>query len=73
MGEEHPCTNYLRLVHGHARSRGVPHIEMIIGPRGRAAEIAFGNTFTNQKRGDNAVLTLVALILLVKSATVMFN
>lgn len=73
MGEEHPCTNYLRLVHGHARSTEVPHIEMIIGPRGRDAEIAFGNTLTNQKRGDNAVLALVAPNLLVKSATVMFN
>lgn len=49
------------------------HVDLIIGPRGSAAEIAFGNTLTNQKRGDNALLALVAPNLMAKPATVMFN
>jgi 5,6,7,8-tetrahydromethanopterin hydro-lyase len=49
------------------------HVDLIIGPRGSAAEIAFCNTLTNQKRGDNALLALVAPNLMAKPATVMFN
>jgi 5,6,7,8-tetrahydromethanopterin hydro-lyase len=49
------------------------HIDLIIGPRGSAAENAFCNTLTNQKRGDNALLALVAPNLMTKPATVMFN
>jgi 5,6,7,8-tetrahydromethanopterin hydro-lyase len=49
------------------------HIDLIMGPRGSAAEIAFCSTLTNQKRGDNALLALVAPNLMAKPATVMFN
>ncbi|QJD28595.1 formaldehyde-activating enzyme [Methylococcus geothermalis] len=49
------------------------HIDLIMGPRGSAAEVAFCTTLTNQKRGDNALLALVAPNLMAKPATVMFN
>jgi len=49
------------------------HIDLIMGPRGSAAETAFCMTLTNQKRGDNALLALVAPNLMTKPATVMFN
>ena len=51
----------------------VAHIDLIMGPRGSAAETAFCNTLTNQKRGDNALLALVAPNLMARPATVMFN
>ena len=47
--------------------------DLIMGPRGSPAEIAFCSTLTNQKRGDNALLALVAPNLMAKPATVMFN
>lgn len=49
------------------------HIDLVMGPRGSAAEIAFCNTLTNQKVGDNALLALVAPNLMAKPNTVMFN
>ncbi len=49
------------------------HIDLLLGPRGSPAEIAFCNTLTNQKRGDNALLALVAPNLPAKPSTVMFN
>lgn len=51
----------------------VAHIDLIMGPRGSAAEIAFCSALTNQKRGDNALLALVAPNLMAQPATVMFN
>jgi 5,6,7,8-tetrahydromethanopterin hydro-lyase len=51
----------------------VAHVDLIIGPRGSAAEIAFCIALTNQKRGDNALLSLVAPNLMTKPPTVMFN
>ncbi|HEY1736532.1 MAG TPA: formaldehyde-activating enzyme [Methylovirgula sp.] len=51
----------------------VAHIDLIIGPRGSPAETAFCNALTNQKRGDNALLALVAPNLPCKPNTVMFN
>lgn len=51
----------------------VAHIDLIMGPRGSPAETAFCNTLTNQKRGDNGLLALVAPNLMAKPATVMFN
>ena len=51
----------------------VAHIDLLMGPRGSAAETAFCNTLTNQKSGDNALLALVAPNLMAKPATVMFN
>jgi 5,6,7,8-tetrahydromethanopterin hydro-lyase len=49
------------------------HIDLLMGPRGSAAEIAFCITLTNQKRGDNALLALVAPNLMAKPNTVLFN
>jgi 5,6,7,8-tetrahydromethanopterin hydro-lyase len=49
------------------------HIDLIMGPRGSAAEFAFCITLTNQKRGDNSLLALVAPNLMAKPNTVMFN
>lgn len=51
----------------------VAHIDLVMGPRGSAAEAAFCSALTNQKRGDNALLALVAPNLMAKPATVMFN
>lgn len=49
------------------------HVDLVMGPRGSAAEIAFCNTLTNQKRGDNALLALVAPNLMAKPNTLLFN
>ncbi|HSH54331.1 MAG TPA: formaldehyde-activating enzyme, partial [Methylotenera sp.] len=51
----------------------VAHVDLIMGPRNSAAETAFCLTLTNQKRGDNALLAVVAPNLMAKPATVMFN
>ncbi len=51
----------------------VAHIDLIIGPRGSAAEAAFAQTLTNQKEGVNGLLAVVAPNLMTKPATVMFN
>ena len=51
----------------------VAHIDLIIGPRGSAAETCFCETLTNQKEGVNGLLAVVAPNLMVKPATVMFN
>ena len=51
----------------------VAHIDLIIGPRGSAAETAFAQTLTNQKEGVNGLLAVVAPNLMTKPATVMFN
>ncbi|PWC87450.1 aldehyde-activating protein [Azospirillum sp. TSH100] len=51
----------------------VAHIDLIIGPRGSAAETAFCQTLTNQKEGVNGLLAVLAPNLMVKPSTVMFN
>lgn len=51
----------------------VAHIELIMGPRGSYAEAAFCTALTNQKRGDNSLLALVAPNLMAKPNTVMYN
>ncbi len=51
----------------------VAHIDLLIGPRGSAAETAFANSLTNNKDGFTSLLAVVAPNLLVKPATVMFN
>src|SRR6202011_2060275 len=51
----------------------VAHIDLIMGPRGSAAETAFANCLTNQKDGFTALLALVAPNLMCKPATVLFN
>jgi 5,6,7,8-tetrahydromethanopterin hydro-lyase len=51
----------------------VAHIDLIMGPRGSAAESAFANALVNNKDGFTSLLAVVAPNLLVKPATVMFN
>ena len=51
----------------------VAHIDLLIGPRGSAAEMAFANSLTNNKDGFTALLAVVAPNLMAKPATVMFN
>ncbi|HEX7888144.1 MAG TPA: formaldehyde-activating enzyme [Ramlibacter sp.] len=51
----------------------VAHIDLIMGPRGSAAETAFANALTNNKDGFTSLLAVVAPNLPAKPATVMFN
>jgi 5,6,7,8-tetrahydromethanopterin hydro-lyase len=51
----------------------VAHIDLLIGPRGSAAETAFATALTNNKDGFTALLAVVAPNLLCKPPTVMFN
>ena len=51
----------------------VAHIDLLIGPRGSAAEAAFCNSLTNNKDGFTALLAVIAPNLACKPSTVMFN
>ena len=51
----------------------VAHIDLIIGPRGSAAESAFAHALTNNKDGFTSLLAVVAPNLLAKPATILFN
>ena len=51
----------------------VAHIDLLIGPRGSAAETAFANALVNNKDGFTSLLAVVAPNLLCKPATVIFN
>jgi len=51
----------------------VAHIDLLIGPRGSAAESAFANALTNNKDGFTSLLAVLAPNLLTKPATVLFN
>src|SRR6201997_3571612 len=51
----------------------VAHIDLIIGPRGSAAESAFCHALTNNKDGFTTLLAVVAPNLLAKPNTVLFN
>src|SRR6201987_3950029 len=51
----------------------VAHIDLIMGPRGSAAESAFAHALTNNKDGFTSLLAVVAPNLLTKPATVLFN
>src|SRR3954465_11284434 len=51
----------------------VAHIDLIMGPRGSAAETAFANCLVNNKAGFTSLLAVVAPNLLAKPATVLFN
>jgi len=51
----------------------VAHVDLIMGPRGSAAESAFANCLTNNKDGFTSLLAVVAPNLITKPATVMFN
>jgi 5,6,7,8-tetrahydromethanopterin hydro-lyase len=51
----------------------VAHIDLIVGPRGSAAETAFCNGLTNNKDGFTSLLAVVAPNLPTKPNTLMFN
>lgn len=51
----------------------VAHIDLIMGPRGSAAETAFCNGLVNNKDGFTSLLAVVAPNLPVKPNTMMFN
>ncbi|WP_207478757.1 formaldehyde-activating enzyme [Arenibaculum pallidiluteum] len=51
----------------------VAHIDLIMGPRGSAAETAFCNALTNNKDGFTSLLAVVAPNLMCKPATILFN
>ena len=51
----------------------VAHIDLIIGPRGSAAETAFCNSLTNNKDGFTSLLAVIAPNLPTKPNTLMFN
>src|SRR5205814_4623720 len=48
-------------------------IDLLIGPRGSAAETAFATSLTNNKDGFTSLLAVIAPNLMCKPSTVMFN
>src|SRR4029453_10960929 len=51
----------------------VAHIDLIMGPRGSAAESAFAHALTNNKDGFTRLLAVIGPNLLCKPATILFN
>src|SRR3977135_2247392 len=51
----------------------VAHVDLIMGPRGSAAETAFAHALTNNKDGFTTLLAVVAPNLLCKPPTILFN
>lgn len=51
----------------------VAHIDLILGPRGSAAETAFANALVNNKDGFSTLLAVVAPNCAVKPHTILFN
>ena len=51
----------------------VAHVDLIMGPRGSAAETAFANALTNNKDGFTTLLAVIAPNLQCKPPTVLFN
>lgn len=51
----------------------IAHIDLIMGPRGSAAEAAFCNALTNQKDGCSTLLAVVTPNLACKPHTILFN
>jgi 5,6,7,8-tetrahydromethanopterin hydro-lyase len=51
----------------------VAHIDLIMGPRGSAAELAFAQALTNNKDGFTSLLAVIAPNLMCKPATILFN
>src|SRR3954447_16062577 len=51
----------------------VAHIDLLMGPRGSAAETAFCNALTNNKDGFTSLLAVVAPNLPTKPNTILFN
>src|SRR6201984_1526474 len=51
----------------------VAHVDLIMGPRGSAAESAFAHALTNNKDGFKTLLAAVAPNLMCKPPTILFN
>src|SRR3954464_2536742 len=51
----------------------VAHIDLIMGPRGSAAEAPFAHALTNNKEGLTSLLAVIGPNLLCKPATILFN
>jgi 5,6,7,8-tetrahydromethanopterin hydro-lyase len=51
----------------------VAHVDLLVGPRGSAAELAFNNALTNNKHGFTALLAVIAPNLMAKPNCIMFN
>ncbi len=51
----------------------IAHIDLIIGPRGSAAEQAFCNALTNNKDGFTTLLAVIAPNLACKPNTILYN
>lgn len=51
----------------------VAHIDLILGPRGSAAETTFCHTLTSQREGVNGLLAVIGPNLMCKPSTVIFN
>ena len=51
----------------------VAHIDLIMGPRGSAAELAFANALVNEKSGFSTLLAVIAPNLMCKPNTILFN
>jgi 5,6,7,8-tetrahydromethanopterin hydro-lyase len=51
----------------------VAHVDLIMGPRGSAAETAFCGALTNNKEGHSTLLALVAPNLPARPNTILFN
>ena len=51
----------------------VAHIDLIMGPRGSAAETAFCNALTNNKDGFTTLLSVIAPNLPTKPNTILYN
>ncbi len=51
----------------------VAHIDLIMGPRGSAAELAFANALVNEKNGFSTLLAVIAPNLMCKPNTILFN
>ncbi|MGH8523983.1 MAG: formaldehyde-activating enzyme [Gammaproteobacteria bacterium] len=51
----------------------IAHVDLIMGPRGSAAEAAFCNALTNQKDGFSTLLAVVSPNLPCKPNTILFN
>lgn len=51
----------------------IAHIDLIVGPRGSAAETAFCNALTNNKDGFTTLLAVIAPNLACKPNTILYN
>ena len=51
----------------------IAHIDLLIGPRGSAAEVAFCNSLTNNKDGFTSLLAVISPNLPCKPNTLLFN